>query len=358
MRIALDATAAVRPRRTGIGWYTAHLARELALLLGPSDRLLVCTRASRWKHRALRPELKNPRVSQRWFQGVFGPLGGPDVFHGPDARLPEWARWPLVATVHDVFSLVSDRFANDGFRGEKHARYADIARRAARIIFPSDASRREFLEFFADAAPRAVVVPQGVTADFTPVPAERVEEVKARLKLPARYALYVGEVSLRKNLAGMARGLAAAGSPLPWVWVGADSFGAPEVVAEVKAVAGVEVIRPGYVAFEDLPAVYSGATVMTFVTHHEGFGIPAIEAMACGAPVVVSNKGALPEVTAGCALEAPPDDPAAIGAAVRRLVDDPGAAADLRARGLARAAGFTWARTARETLAQYQEALA
>src|SRR5688500_19253217 len=106
MRIALDATAAVRPKRTGIGWYTAHLARELAALLGPTDRLLVCTRASRWKHRHLRPELKNPRVSQRWFQGVFGPLGGPDVFHGPGARLPEWALWPYVATVHDVFCIV------------------------------------------------------------------------------------------------------------------------------------------------------------------------------------------------------------------------------------------------------------
>lgn len=358
MRIALDITAAVRPKRTGIGWYTAHLVRELPALLGPDDRLLACARLSRWKHRAQRPGLDDPRVSQRWFQGVIGPLGRPDVFHGPDARLPEWERWPLVATVHDVFSLLSDEFANDQFRSHKKSRYHDIARRARRVIFPSDAARRDFLERFPEVEPRAAVVPQGVSPEFVPVAPERVAEVRARLKLPERYALYVGEVSVRKNLPGMARGLQAAGLDLPWVWVGADSFGAAEIVAEVKGVAGVEVVRPGYVAFADLPAVYSGASVVTFVTHHEGFGIPAIEGMACGVPVVVSDRGALPEVAGGCALEAPPDDPGAIGAAVRRIVDDPALAADLKARGLARAAGFTWARTARETLEEYRRALA
>jgi glycosyltransferase involved in cell wall biosynthesis len=358
MRIAFDATAAVRPQRTGSGWYVAHLARELAAQLGPRDALLLCTRVSRWKHRRHRPDLGDPRAQQRWFQGWIGPRGPADVFHGPDGRLPGPRRTALVATVFDVFSLLSDRFAGARFRARKRHRYRDIARRAGRIIFPTDATRREYLEFFPEAEPRAAVVPLGVAPEFAPVDAARVAEVRARLGLPPRYALYVGEVSVRKNLPGMARGLAASGLALPWVWVGRDSFGVEQVVAAVRDTPGVEVVRPGDVPFADLPAVYAGAALLTFATLHEGFGLPVLEAMACGTPVLASDRGALAEVAGGCALLAPPDDPAAIAAALRRIALDEGVAAGLRARGLAHAARFSWARTARETRAVYAAALA
>ena len=357
MRIAFDATAAVRPQRTGIGWYAAHLARELAASLEPRDALYVCTRLSRWKKRAFRPELGDARAQQRWFQGWFGPLAVADVFHGPDGRLPGPRPTPLVATVSDVFSLVSDRFAAARFRARKRHRYRDIARRARRIIFPSDATRREYLEFFPEAEPRAAVVPHGVSPEFTVQTPEHVAAVRTRLGLPQRYALYVGEISVRKNLPGMARGLAASGVALPWVWVGSDSFGAEPVLAAVREIPGVEVVRPGYVPFADLPAVYAGAAVLTFATSHEGFGMPALEAMACGTPVLVSDRGALPEVVGDCGLQAPPDDPGEIGAALRKLAHDEDLAASLRARGLARAAEFSWQRTARETRAVYAAAI-
>jgi alpha-1,3-rhamnosyl/mannosyltransferase len=359
MRIAFDATAAVRPQRTGIGWYAAHLARELAASLEPRDALVLCTRLSRWKKRAFRPLLDDPQVQQRWFQGWVGPRGSPDVFHGPDGRLPSGPRTtPLVATVTDVFSLVSDRFAAARFRARKRHRYRDIARRARRIIFPSEATRREYLEFFPQAEPRAAVVALGVSPAFAPQPAGRIAEVRRRLGLPERYALYVGEISVRKNLPGMAKGLAASGVALPWVWVGADSFGAEPVVAAVRAIRGVEVVRPGYVPFADLPAVYAGAAILTFVTSHEGFGMPALEAMACGTPVLVSDRGALPEVVGEGGLLAPPDDPGEVGAALRKVLEDEGLAASLRARGLARAATFSWQRCARETRAVYAAAVA
>jgi glycosyltransferase involved in cell wall biosynthesis len=357
MRIAFDATAAVRPQRTGTGWYAAHLARELAAELEPRDALLLCTRVSRWERRSHRPLLGEPQVEQRWFQGWIGPGGAPDIFHGPDSRLPGPRRTPLVATVNDVFSLVSDRFAAARFRARKRHRYRDIARRARRIIFPSQSTRREYLEFFPEAEPRAVVVPHGVAREFALQTPERVAEVKARLRLPPRYALYVGEISLRKNLPAMARGLAASGVDLPWVCVGTDSFGAEPVLDSVRE-AKVRLVRPGYVAFADLPAVYAGADVLTFATSHEGFGMPALEAMACGTPVVASDRGALPEVVGDCALTVPPDDPGAIGEAIRRAVQDEDLARSLCARGALRAAGFSWRRTARETRAVYAAALA
>lgn len=357
MRIALDVTPAVKPRRTGIAWYAAHLARALAPQLGPEDELLLCTRLSRWRKRRHRPAPAPPAVRARWFQAPFGPRGAPDVFHGTDARLPERCRARLVATVHDVFSLETERFAAAGFRERKRAHYADIAARASRILFSSAATQRVFLERFPEARERATVVPLGVGPGFAPVPAEQLAAVRKSLDLPDRYALYVGEISTRKNLPGQARGLAASATDLPWVWVGSDSYGAEEILREVESVRGLRVVRPGYVAAEALPAVYSGATLLTFATFNEGFGLPALEAMACGTPAVVADRGALPEVTGDCALQADPDSPEAIGDAIRRLVDDAALAEQLRVRGLEWVRSFTWERTARMSLDVYREAL-
>ncbi|HEY5657288.1 MAG TPA: glycosyltransferase family 1 protein [Myxococcota bacterium] len=358
VRIALDLTPAVKPRRTGIGWYAAELAQALARQIGPRDDLLLCTRLSRWRKRRHRPACAGPRVRQRWYQAPFGPRSAPDVFHGTDARLPQRCRAALVATVHDVFSLESERYANAQFRERKRAQYGDIARRAARIIFVSAATQRAYLEHFPDAATRGAVVPLGIDPRFAPAPRDTLAETRRRLGLPEEYALYVGEISVRKNLPTQARGLALSGTDLPWVWVGADSYGAGPILEAVHAVQGLRVLRPGYLAAEDLPAVYSGAALLTFATFSEGFGLPALEAMACGTPALIADRGALPEVTGGCALAADPESAEAIGAAIRRLAQDESLRDELRVRGLEWVRPFTWERTARETLAVYRSAVA
>jgi glycosyltransferase involved in cell wall biosynthesis len=356
VRIALDVTPAVKPRRTGVGCYAAHLARALETQLAPGDQLLLCTRLSRWRKRHHRPAPAPPAVRARWFQAPFGPRGAPDVFHGTDARLPGRSRARLLASVHDVFSLESDRYAEAGFRERRRAHYREIAQRASRILFSSAATQRAYLERFPEARERAVVVPLGVGPEFAPVAPEQVAAVRRSLDLPDRYALYVGEISMRKNLPGQARGLAASATDLPWVWVGSNSFGADDILREVESIRGLRVVRPGYVAAEALPALYSGATLLTFATFNEGFGLPALEAMACGTPAVVADRGALPETTGGSALEVDPDSPEAIGDAIRRLVDDAALAAQLRVRGLEWARAFTWERTARSSLDVYREA--
>lgn len=356
MRIALDVSAAAKPRRSGIGWYTANLARALPARLGEADQLLLCTRLSRLRQRRHRPAPEGPRVARRWFQEPLPPRGAPEVFHGPDARLPRGlgpARCALVATVHDVFSLQSDRFAGPRFRERKARQYADVARRAARVVFPSRASRDAYLEHFPEVAGRDAVVPEGVDPRFAPSPPGEVAEARRRYGLPERFALYVGAISRRKNLPLQARALAASGTALPWVWVGAASSGADAIVDEVRA-SGVELRRLGYVPLADLPALYSAAALLTFATCAEGFGLPALEAMACGTPALVANRGALPELTAGCAAEVDPDSPEEIAAAIRRIAR--GEAGELGRRGRARAGAFTWERTARETLDVYRAA--
>jgi alpha-1,3-rhamnosyl/mannosyltransferase len=293
-------------------------------------------------------------VRQRWFQAPFGPRGAPDVFHGTDVRLPERCRAALVASVHDVFSLERARYAAAKFRARKRAQYAHIARRASRIIFSSAATQRAYLEHFPIAPERCAVVHLGVDPRFAPAPSETLAEIRHRLGLPEQYALYVGEISLRKNLPTQARGLALSGADLPWVWVGADSYGAGPILEEVRAVKGLRLLRPGYLAAEDLPAVYSGAALLTFATSSEGFGLPALEAMACGTPAVVADRGALPEITGGCALTADPESAEAIGAAIRSLVHDDSLRRELRRRGLDWVRPFTWERTARETFDAYR----
>ncbi|MGE4651353.1 MAG: glycosyltransferase family 1 protein, partial [Myxococcota bacterium] len=152
--------------------------------------------------------------------------------------------------------------------------------------------------------------------------------------------------------------LLASGSGLPWVWVCRDGFGGPAIQSEIQRLRGLQVLRPGYLPAEDLPALYSGATFLTFVSHDEGFGLPALEAMACGTPAVVADRGALPEVTGDAALHADPSDPHSIAEAIARLADDGDLRERLRERGIERARRFSWKKTAEETRSVYREALA
>ena len=353
MHIALDVTPAARLRRTGIGWYARHLALALADALEPDDDFSLCTRLSRWRARSQR--VRHPRARDRWFQAPWGPAGHPHVFHGTDARLPERCRARLVVTVHDVFSLESERWASPRFRARKRQHYQEIADRADRILFDSRTTRERFLAHFPGAEKRGRVVPLGVTPDFRPADPATVARVRALHGLPERYALFVGEVSERKNLPQQGQALRDSDCGLPWVWVGRDSFGATEIHHRVQQLPGLRVLQPGYLPAEDLPAVYSGATLLTFASYDEGFGLPALEAMACGTPAVVSHRGALAELTADAALHVDPEDSAAIAAAIRRIAGDGEEREQLAKRGLERARHFSWEKTARESLAVYRE---
>ncbi|MEE2678703.1 MAG: glycosyltransferase family 1 protein [Myxococcota bacterium] len=353
MHLALDMTPAARSDATGVGRYARDLAHALIGELSAGDELSVCTRLSRWREH--RQRFRHPQARNRWFHAFGGPGGRPDVFHGTDARLPERCRAALVATVHDVFSLDSEHWASPRFRARKRGHYAAIARDAERIVFDSNATQERFLEHYPETAARGRVVYLGVTPHFQPAEASRIAALRARYDLPSEYALYVGEISARKNLVNQARGLAASRTALPWVWVGRDSFGAPEIHEQVRQVPGVEPRCLGYVSDEWLPAIYSGASLLTFASHDEGFGFPALEAMACGTPAVVASGGAVAEVTGDAAMGADPQDPESIAGAIRDVVENPNLREQLAVRGLQRAARFSWQNTAREMFAVYRE---
>jgi glycosyltransferase involved in cell wall biosynthesis len=224
-----------------------------------------------------------------------------------------------------------------------------LARRARRIITVSEFSRQRLLEFTGVEPQRVVVIPNGVSNNFAPVDPGTVAAVKQRLGLPSRYVLSVGSLEPRKNLSRLLeawRMLAPSHPDESLVLVGASSkqFLAVDFAGDLSSV-----VFPGYIDDADLPAVYAGATLFVYPSLYEGFGLPVLEAMACGAPVVCSNAASLPEVVGDAGILVDPLDPGAIAEGMRRVLADESLQARLKQGGLEMAGRFTWERAAAAT---------
>jgi glycosyltransferase involved in cell wall biosynthesis len=216
------------------------------------------------------------------------------------------------------------------------------------------------LERYRVSPERVVVVPEAAAPHFGPPTPSMLAATRARFGLSRPYVLFVGFLEPKKNLGVLLEAVAALRRTGAWgetelIVVGAPGWG-PNPVARAQALGLADVVRfVGAVADAELPGLYGGALTFAFPSLWEGFGLPALEAMAAGAPVVASNRGALPEVTAGAALLVDPA-PQPLAEALEQLLTDPPLRERLRLAGLARAAQFSWERTARETLMVYRAA--
>jgi glycosyltransferase involved in cell wall biosynthesis len=241
-------------------------------------------------------------------------------------------------------------------------RTAHSVHEAARVIADSEATRRDVVELLGAAPDMVRVVPLGCDPRFTPGDAEAARRtVAAELGIEAPFVLHVGTVEPRKNLPGLisAFGQARRTRRLPQVLVlaGAPGWGVEPVRARIAAEGLADVVRlTGPVSEAQLLALYRAADLFAFPSLYEGFGLPVVEAMACGTPVVTANVAALPEVAGDAALTVDPRDETALAEALDRGLNDLELRARLRAAGPARAAAFTWERCAAATLAVYEEA--
>jgi glycosyltransferase involved in cell wall biosynthesis len=365
MRIAIDARLWAEPR-SGIGRYTRSLTEHLQQL-APEER---------WIHYVDRlPGASLPGVEIRclpWPQRLLWSLWHAprdlrrrpvDVFHGVTGfELPPRGPWALVTTVHDLVPFRLPALVPARHRWAVRCLLGGALRRAQRIIAVSEATRAEVLARFRLPPDRVVVVPEAAPAEFTPPPAPALAAVRARYGLARPYVLFVGFLEPKKNLGTLLEAIARLRRMGAWdstelVVVGAPGWG-PDPARQVDALGLAGAVRfVGPAPDADLPALYGGALAFAFPSLWEGFGLPVLEAMATGAPVVASNRGALPEVTAGAALLVEPTA-APLAEALGQLLADAPLRERLRAAGLARAAEFSWARTARETLAVYRAAAA
>jgi alpha-1,3-rhamnosyl/mannosyltransferase len=362
LTVAIDATPAAVPQPTGVAVYIDRLVRGLARV-ERDMRFLVCYRLSKLSRRALLPRPAAPNVRRALFDERLPHFLAPhlDLFHGADIRLPTRAM-PRVATIHDLYSLTSPELETPGFAAKRSGQYARAAREADAIITHSEHVARAVRREYGLPEDRVVAVHLGVDPGYTPAAAGGAAETLARYGLARPYLLSVGLVSRRKNPVGAVRALARlrarGGPPLDLVLAGRDHDALASVRAEAARLGLADAVRPlGYVAPADMPALYACARALVFLTLDEGFGLPAIEAMASGAPVVAARRGALPEVAGEAAILVEPEDADAAAEALLEVTADGSARAARIAAGLARAARFTWEETARGTLAVYRRLL-
>jgi glycosyltransferase involved in cell wall biosynthesis len=289
-----------------------------------------------------------------------------DLFHATEHLLPPLGRVKTVFTFHDaIYALFPQHHLpmNRAYLGLMMPRFL---RRADAIIAISECSRRDAVRLYGIAPDRMRVIYEGVDPRFRP--AEQpgtLEEVRRRYRLPGEYLLAVGTIEPRKNLSMLLDAFLAVRhqsgrQDLRLVIVGKNGWLFQDFYRRLAGMGlddGKQVVFPGFVANEDLPAVYGGAACFVFPSIYEGFGLPVLEAMASGTPVVCSNTSSLPEVAGDAALMVAPDDAGAFANAVERVLADAGLRDDLRARGLRRASQFTWERTAQQTTEVYASVL-
>ncbi len=288
-------------------------------------------------------------------------LPGGSLFHATEHLLLPLRAMPTVLTVHDLIFRHLPQHHKRLNRWYLNLALPLYCRRADHIIAISECTRRDLSAAYHLDRDSITVVPEAADLRFRPQPAERVEAVRRRYGLPDRYLLFVGTIEPRKNLPrllkafetlhgeGLTEGLVVVGRR---GWLYGDFFAALETSPVREAVC-----LPGFVPDADLPAVYSGAQALAFPSLYEGFGLPVLEAMACGTPVSCSGTSSLPEVGGDAALYFDPDDDESLVGTLRRLLGDAELQQELVQRGRAQAAGFSWDRVAAETQAVYERVM-
>jgi alpha-1,3-rhamnosyl/mannosyltransferase len=340
----------------GIRRYAAQLRRALA---ARDDVRLVAVgpRARRRDRAVLR--IAQGLAREGWHHTVgldrAARAAGADVVHCPGAFAPQRSTAPLVLTVHDVLPLVHPELFPRVTVAQQRLVLARRARRAARVIVNTQHVRDEAATLLGLEHERIRVVPCGVDGRFRPT-APDPGRARERWGIDRPYVLAVGTLEPRKNLLGAVHGLRAAGlgDEVALVVAGAQGWRNEAFEREAPR-AGVPLVMTGWVSDEELVGLYSGARCLVFPSLYEGYGLPPLEAMACGCPVVSSDRCGLPEVVGDAGVLVDPLDPEAIGAAIRALVDDEARRTELGERALARAAGLTWEHVAQRTVAVYRE---
>lgn len=349
---------------TGSGQYAAHLWRELTRrAAGPFEFQLLDPGSAR---------VDGNLGKLAWEQvGIVNASrrAGADLVHVPYFSAPLLQRTPLVVTIHDVIPLAMPAYARS-WRVRAYLRLVGrAARRAARIITDSAYSRDDIVRHLGLPDERIRVVPLGVSDAFRPVESyadeERIERLRERFGLRRPFVLNVGGFDLRKRLDVLVEGFAIAAAALDTEYdlvIAGNPHSAnpslyPPLEPLIHALGIADRVRLlGFVSEEDKRELYRAAEVFAFTSEYEGFGLDPLEAMACGAPVICSNRTSLPEVVGDAAVLVEPE-PEAVGAAMVALLSSPDLRADLALRGRRRADAFTWGRTADATIAVYCEIL-
>jgi len=360
MKVLLNGLQAAN--RSGTGRHTIDLAEALAAspnvdltLLWPqgfpTPNATSIPRDIGGRQRLLDDQLRMDLLRRR---------AGADLVHYPANVGALRGSSPFVLTVHDLSFVRHPQWFTP--TRARYYRFAASwsARRARRIIAVSHAAKHDLVKFWKLDPDTIDVIHNGVRAAFRPADRDAIAALKKELGLPERFVLFVGTLEPRKNIERIigAWERAHADADVELVLVGRDGWKTESIHRAIEtSPLRRHLHRRDHLPDTALPTLYSAARALVWPSHFEGFGLPPLEAMACGTPVITSRVSSLPEVCGDAALLVDPINTGEIAQAITRLADDETLHADLRQRGLERAAQFTWQRAAEETIATYRRAL-
>jgi glycosyltransferase involved in cell wall biosynthesis len=343
VRIALDASYSLGTDLTGVGVYSREILHGLAAA-HPEVRWLWCYRAHRWRESA--SERLPASVSRRLLWRA--PLAhGVDLFHALNQRVDSSRSRRIVSTFHDLF-VVTAEYSSPEFRARFVRQAREAAARSHRIIAVSAFTARQVEELLRVEAQRIRVIPHGVHLPGQTPP------VGARERL----ILFAGAIQKRKNLERLIDAFEQCEPGWRLILAGSQGYGVASVLDRIaRSSRRSDIETPGYVSETHLHDLLSRASIFAFPSLDEGFGIPVLEAMAWGVPVLTSNRSALPEAAGDAGLLADPLDTESITRALCALTTDEALRAELRERGLSRAKRFSWEEAVRKTWDVYKELL-
>jgi glycosyltransferase involved in cell wall biosynthesis len=374
MHIAINAHLLAHTRsfrRAGVSNYVEALLTQLGMLDQRNRYTIYTTRGMDAAALRLPPNFAirpsrlptiNPRIRIPWEQ-LLAPillrLTHADVFHGVLNIAPLACPVPSVITIHDLAFLSFPQTFRRVNRSYLTWATRLSARRAARILAVSQFTKQEIVRLLGIAPERIVVTYDACDARFVPPDPRELAAFRRRTGLPERFILFVSTLEPRKNVTTLLDAYAriASSTDAPLLIGGGKGWLYEPIFARLEALGlGDRVRFVGFIDADELPLWYAAATVFTLPSLYEGFGMPLLEAMACGTPVVTTTSSSLPEVVGDAGLLVSPTDADALGAALLRLLDDAGLREELRARGLQQARRFSWRETAERTLRAYQDA--
>lgn len=359
IKIGIDYTAAVH-QSAGIGRYTREMVQALAAAPDFAPHYYLFAAAAQGDARPLLPAEKftwcPTRLTERWLARLWyrlhlplavetwtGPL---HLLHAPDFILPPVRRSTrTIVTIHDLSFVREPDSIMPGMSYHLNTWVPRSVAQADCVIAVSEATRRDLVEIYQTPPDKIRILYHGVTSNFKPVtdPA-RLQEVRQKYGLGQKpLVLSIGTIQPRKNYQRLIQAFAQVKGEAALVIAGGPGWKNESIFDEVgKYQLGDRIHFPGFVAEADLPVLYSAAAIFIYPSLYEGFGLPILEAMACGIPVIASNRSSLPEVTGDAGLLVDPYDVAAMAAAMNRLLEDHHLRQQLSAAGLKRAAQFTW----------------
>ena len=344
MNIALDGMPLASPL-TGVGHYTAELARNLAIV-APSDSFTFIS--------------PHGLLKRRWWS-----LGLPlhllrnsfDLFHGTNYEIPFWSRRPTVVTIHDLSLLLLSEVHSDDLVGRARWRLPWMAKRASRIITPSNSIKTELCTAFKINPDKVAVTPEAPRSVF-----KRREdpELLRRLGIEGDFILFVGTIEPRKNLRRLVKAfdqmLRNTSLSPKLVITGGQGWMMENFVSFIEETGVADrVCLTGYLHDEELCALYSTCTAFIYPSLYEGFGLPPLEAMACGAPVITSKTPALMETVGDAARLVDPKDVDDIARAMTEMLSDQKAREHYAELGKVHVKNFSWEQTALKTLEVYRQ---